>query len=112
MTALVESLLALARTNQAPPNQEVNLRDLAVEVTESLAIQAQNHSIRLMLETQPALSIGDPAALRLAITNLVANAIKYGRQGGQVWVRTSSQNGIARLEISDDGACKGFQVQA
>ena len=103
MTALVESLLALARTNQAPQQQEVNLRDLAVEVTESLAIQAQNHSIRLKLETQPALSIGDPAALRLAITNLVANAIKYGRQGGQVWVRTSSRNGFARLEISDDG---------
>ena len=103
MTGLVESLLALARTNQAPPNQEVNLRDLATEVSLSLASQAQERSVHLKLETQSAPTNGDPAALRLAITNLIGNAIKYGHNGGTVWLKTSNQSGVASFEVSDDG---------
>jgi signal transduction histidine kinase len=103
MTGLVESLLALARTNQALQKQAVNLEDLALEVVESLSDTARARSIKLMLETQSAATHGDPAALRLLVTNLVGNAIKYGREGGHVWLRTSSQVDQVMLEVCDDG---------
>jgi signal transduction histidine kinase len=106
MTGLVESLLALARTNQTLQKQAVNLEDLVLEVlevVESLSETARARSIKLILETQSAPTHGDPAALRLLVTNLVANAIKYGREGGHVWLRTSAQNDHAMLEVSDDG---------
>jgi signal transduction histidine kinase len=103
MTGLVESLLALARTNQMLQKQAVNLEDLALEVVEALSETARARSIKLILETQSAPTHGDPAALRLLVTNLVANAIKYGREGGHIWLRTVSQADHVTLEVSDDG---------
>jgi signal transduction histidine kinase len=103
MTGLVESLLALARTNQTLQPSAVNLEDVALEVVESLSDTARARSIKLILETQSAPTHGDPAALRLLVTNLVSNAIKYGRDGGRVWLRTISQADHVMLEVSDDG---------
>jgi signal transduction histidine kinase len=103
MTGLVESLLALARTNQTLQKQAVNLEDLVLEVVESLSETARARSIKLILETQSTPTHGDPAALRLLVTNLVGNAIKYGREGGHVWLRTSSQVDQVMLEVCDDG---------
>ena len=103
MTGLVESLLALARTNQSLQLCAVNLEDLALEVVESLSGSARVRSIRLILGTHSAPTHGDPAALRLLVTNLVGNAIKYGYEGGHVWLRTSSQTDHVMLEVSDDG---------
>jgi signal transduction histidine kinase len=103
MTGLVESLLALARTNQTLQKQAVNLEDLVLQVVEILSETARARSIKLILETQSTPTHGDPAALRLLVTNLVSNAIQYGREGGHVWLRTSTQNDHAMLEVSDDG---------
>jgi signal transduction histidine kinase len=103
MTGLVESLLALARTNQTLQKQAVNLEDLVLEVVESLSDTARARSIKLILETQSTPTHGDPAALRLLLTNLVGNAIQYGREGGHVWLRTSAQADHVMLEVSDDG---------
>jgi signal transduction histidine kinase len=103
MTGLVESLLALARTNQTLQKQAVNLEDLALEVVEALSDTARARSIKLVLETQSAATHGDPAALRLLVTNLVGNAIKYGREGGHVWLRTVAPTDHVTLEVSDDG---------
>ena len=104
MTGLVESLLALARTNQTLQKQAVNLEDLALEVVEVLSETARARSIKLILETQSAPTHGDPAALRLLLTNLVGNSIKYGCEGGHVWLRTSSHADHVMLEVCDDGS--------
>ena len=103
MTQLVESLLALARTNQPPQVLPTNLEDLAVEALESLSVAARARSVRVELETLSAPVQGDPAALRLVVTNLLGNAIQYGREGGRVWVRTLRRDHQAVLEVADDG---------
>jgi signal transduction histidine kinase len=103
MTGLVESLLALARTNQPLRRQALNLEDIALEVVETLSDAARARSIQLILETQSAPTHGDPTALRLLVTNLVGNAIQYGHEGGHVWLRTSSQADDVMFEVRDDG---------
>lgn len=103
MAQLVESLLALASSNQPPHALPIDLEDLAVEALESLSAAARNRSVRVELETQSVPLQADPAALRLVITNLLGNAIKYGRDGGRVWVRTLHRDGRAVLEVADDG---------
>ncbi len=103
MAGLVESLQALARTNLPPLQQAVNLEDLALEVSEVFTSQARDSRIELHLETQPATTTGDITAIRLAIGNLISNAIKYGKPGGQVFIRCSSHNNWVQFEVSDNG---------
>lgn len=45
----------------------------------------------------------DPDRLTQVIENLVANALKYGVQGGKVHVRTSSDESSLKLEVHNDG---------
>jgi PAS domain S-box-containing protein len=47
---------------------------------------------------------GDAARLQQVVWNLLSNAIKFGRRGGTVDVKLTSQDGQARLTVSDDGA--------
>ncbi|MBF6596531.1 MAG: HAMP domain-containing histidine kinase [Thermaceae bacterium] len=101
LTALVESLLALARTNQSPRQDVVNLGDVALEGVELLSSDASARGVGVELHTQTALTLGDAPALRLVAVNLLQNALKYGSK--QVWVRTGARNNLAFLEVCDNG---------
>ena len=50
----------------------------------------------------------------LSVQSLVENAVKHGitpqRDGGEVWVSASADNGRLRIEVSDTGA--GFDLTA
>ena len=103
MTQLVDRLLTLARTNQPVQRFPVDLGDLIVDVAESFAGQARAHGVRLHLEPGTAATSGDPEALRLAFSNLIGNAIQYGRAGGNIWLRTATTANAVTLEVADDG---------
>ena len=45
----------------------------------------------------------DPVRLRQVLINLLSNAYKYNRAGGQVEVRGRAENGMAVLTVSDTG---------
>jgi signal transduction histidine kinase len=103
MTHMVDSLLALARTNQAPPSDVIKLHDLAQGVAQTYQAEAEKHSLCIELNASEAVTRGDVTALRLALSNLVQNAIKYGREGGHLWLRSGQQNHEVFLEVCDDG---------
>jgi len=103
LVRVVESLLMLARSNQPPAMQTVHLDFLALEASEAQQLLARERMTRVNLELEPASASGDPTALRTAIANLIINALKYGRERGQVWVRTHRDMARAVVEIADDG---------
>ncbi len=103
MSDMVESLLALAHTHQAPHLEELKLADLLSEVAETYQAEAAQRSMRLELELQVAVVKGDKTALTLVLQNLVQNAIKYGREGGTIWLKSALGSDEAFLEVSDDG---------
>jgi signal transduction histidine kinase len=104
MTATVDSLLTLARSDQgANHHQALDLSELAFDAIQLLEPKAQAHHISIESTLEAAALHGDPSGLRLAISNLLENAIKYGRVGGHVWIRTGATQLHAWLEISDDG---------
>jgi len=89
MTRLIDDLLLLSRVEEKAnlkPEGRVDLNDLIEDVTRSLASFAENRNITIDFEpgVSPLLAMGDRDELFQVFHNLVENAVKYGRDGGEV----------------------------
>src|SRR5581483_1916809 len=84
--------------------RELNLVDIAGEVVELYDAAAEQAVTRLSLAGDLQVSVtGDRDLLFDAIANLVDNALKHGRTGGQVTVTCATADGAAAIAIADDG---------
>jgi len=82
----------------------VNLVEVAGEVVELYDAAAEQDATRLTVSgDREVLVIGDRDLIFDAIANLVDNAIKHGRAGGQVIVANETIGGNPVISISDDG---------
>ena len=105
-TRLVEQLLTIARLDPDStqrPLQEVNIDALAHAVVEDLNSVAQAKSITLTAQTLPTLAMGLPDALRLMITNLTDNAIRYTPEGGRIEIAVQPVGRTVRIVVTDNG---------
>ena len=97
MTHLVEQLLTLARQDPAQQlrvAQDVQLDALASEVLAEQAVLAEAKSIDLgVVRAEPLKISGDRESLRVLLSNLVDNAIRYTPSGGRVDVAVASRTG-------------------
>ena len=103
LTRLADRLLALARTGGPARLERVDLADLALEAAELHTPDAEARGIHMELDLNSALTAGDRTALTLAVTNLVQNAVRYGRAGGRVALRSWTTEAEAHLLVEDDG---------
>ena len=99
----IESLLALARTNAAPAGQQVDLSEVITEAASSQLSLATSLGSRLHLDLQSVQVRADPVVLKLAVTNLIHNALLYGKKGGNVWISARQDGRLAVIEVADDG---------
>jgi signal transduction histidine kinase len=84
--------------------RKLNLTEIAGEVVELYDAAAEQVATRLSLAgDREVLVTGDRDLLFDAIANLVDNAIKHGRAGGQVTVTCRSAGGGAVIAVADDG---------
>ncbi|HNR53944.1 MAG TPA: HAMP domain-containing sensor histidine kinase [Flavobacteriales bacterium] len=85
--------------------ERVDMHVIAREVEEHFHLQAQerNTTITLRLEATDHTVHGDRMHLTNAVTNLIDNALKYGREGGHIELMTSSRGRELLLSVSDDG---------
>jgi signal transduction histidine kinase len=82
----------------------VNLVEIAGEVVELYDAAAEQDATRLTLAgDREVLVTGDRDLLFDAIANLVDNAIKHGRAGGQVTVESETVEGRPVISVADDG---------
>lgn len=107
MRRLAESLLLLARLESsagAPRRVPCDLATLAADTLRHLAPLAGERHVKIRGDLRSAPCAGDPDALAIMLSNLVANAIQHHREGGgQIWVATSDEAGRAVLTVRDDG---------
>jgi len=106
MRGLVESLLALARSDAEAPLELVpgDLGAVAADAAKAARAAADD---KVMVEyvppREPVEVSFDRARVRQAAAILLDNAVKYTPEGGNVVVRVGQENGWARLEVSDTG---------
>jgi signal transduction histidine kinase len=105
---LIDDLLDLGRIRSGQLELDLSsfdLCDLVREVSQQMDAQAASAGSTLTVAMPtPVVGRWDRSRLNQVVTNLVANAIKYG-QGRPVVVRVSgdSQAGWARVEVTDHG---------
>ncbi len=106
MTALVEDMLLLARTDSGTIQIEprpLDLADVAAEATSALAPLGQERGVKVMLDPLPAPTAGDPLRLRQLVTILTDNAIRHSPKGSTVSVNVRPDPSAAWLYVEDQG---------
>ncbi|MCV6576628.1 MAG: sensor histidine kinase [Cohaesibacter sp.] len=109
----LSQLMMLARldhsTSDHIPKTQINLTDIAKEITTSFVPIAHESGFDLGFESQAqALCKGDGILMGELLKNLIDNAIKHAKGGTEITVRVSSvrrdDQTFARLEVQDNGA--------
>ena len=112
MNRLIDDLLGLSRielTEHVTPSGRVDLPALIEATAASLAplVEARGDTMALTLEPALPALVGDRDQLGQVLQNLIENAIKYGRDGGQIRVtaRVTARAGLPGVAISveDEG---------
>jgi heavy metal sensor kinase len=108
LTRLVDSLLLLTRAEagRVPLSRSrVDLGELVVSVSDSLRVLADEKEQAWSVDVTPHVTaVCDAGILRLAVTNLVYNAIKYTPTKGAVRIattRTAARSAL--IEVQDTG---------
>ncbi|MFU0842137.1 MAG: Sensor protein QseC [Burkholderia sp.] len=105
-TRLVQQLLTLARLDpdsSKKPVSTVRLDELAQSVCEDMEPIAAQKDIRITACAQFAATEGMEDAIRLMMTNLTDNAVRYTPEGGRIEIRTRMEDGSAVIEVCDSG---------
>jgi signal transduction histidine kinase len=105
---LVQQLLTLARQDPQAPDatlDEVDVEQLARELVSDYEPQAvlNRQVLRLESAEKPVLVRGDREALRVMLSNLIDNALRYTPADGSVTVRIMRETGSVVIEVEDTG---------
>ncbi len=99
MARLVEDLLQLSRGELVrEPNP--HLVDLLIDVVRPVAAEFPGVQVN---GDGPVLVLGDPVRLRQLVRNLLANAVRAASGPAGVSVRLAASDGVAVIEVEDDG---------
>jgi len=106
MSAIVENLLTLARTDDGTLvllRTDVGLRALADRVAAKAAPLTRPTGVQVVADGPAALVKADEARIEQVLSNLVSNAIRYSPQGGLVRIETWARDDAMGCTVTDDG---------
>jgi len=107
MRKLILELLDLTRIESGQMQRNIALVDVrtpAWAAIDLFAAGAADREIALALrETDPVEMMADPAELEMVFNNLISNAVKYNRDGGDVTVTLSREGDRVKITVADTG---------
>lgn len=100
MLDVIEDILHLSRAEAQPAEEAhaVDVGGVAREIATSLSAQASQKGIEIRVEGEMVLK-GVEKDFWEILYNLAGNAVRYGREGGHVWIRLTGD----AIEVEDDG---------
>ena len=106
---LVQDLVSISQLEKGVVKMQkkvFDLQALCLEVFEQLESKAAGRRIQLHLAcpgqaTMPVFA--DQTRIRQVLINLIDNAIKYGRQEGNIWVTLQELKRKVQVTVTDDG---------
>lgn len=105
MSHLVDDLLVYA--DRGSPIQEygpVDLNDVVADAAAEFHVPAESRGVHLVASGEPGLWVtGDPVALRRALANLLANAVRLAPVGSEVRVAAGRRGEWAWVAVDDAG---------
>jgi two-component system heavy metal sensor histidine kinase CusS len=105
ISRMVESILFLARADEAqavPERQPLCLKDELQRIGEYFEGLAEERQLALHSAGDATVD-ADPLLLRRALSNLVANAIRYADEGSEILMRVVSTADECRIEVENQG---------
>lgn len=106
MTSLINDILMISRLETKEAEvvfSEVRISPLLEEIVGSLKPMAASSQVYIHLDCQPLVIYANAQQMRELLTNLISNAIKYNRPGGQVWVNIREQDKQMVIRVRDNG---------
>ena len=107
MSKLVSQLLTLARMERGKQKLKLEYIDLSelIEMTIETQISSANtKNIKFITKIAPAIYVNiDEMMIIRVFTNLISNAICYGKRDGTITIELFSENDKIISKISDDG---------
>ena len=107
MSKLVSQLLTLARMERGRQKlniENINLSELLEMIIETQTLSAKTKNIKFVTKIMPGIYANiDEMMIMRVFTNLISNAISYGKQNGTVTVELFLQKNRIVSKISDDG---------
>lgn len=108
VSVLAEDLITLARSDSGvltPGRHSVSVDLLLARVAGKFERIVRDTGAQLVIEAPPELVVeGESALLERAVSNLVDNAIKYGRNGGRVILSADARSDDwVQIRVADNG---------
>ena len=107
MSKLVSQLLTLARMERGRQKlniENINLSELLEIIIETQTLSAKTKNIKFVTKIMPEIYANiDEMMIMRVFTNLISNAISYGKQNGTITVELFLQENSIVSKISDDG---------
>lgn len=106
MTSLINDILMISRleTKEAEIiRQEVRMAVVLNDVLESLKPQAAFREVMIHAECRPICINANVRQMTELLGNLMSNAVKYNKPGGEVWVTITEENKEMVIRVKDNG---------
>jgi signal transduction histidine kinase len=107
LTGLVDDLLVLARGDSSRSPAEpgrVDLSSLAAGIVDEQRILSEDKGQTMAFTSgSPAIVTADASTLRLALSNIIHNAIRYAPAEGRIEIRVGREGESAFIDVLDDG---------
>lgn len=102
---LIDDLLKISKleANDAVIIEEMSLDELGDEVCDDIAIEIKNKNLNLVKDFDRVKANVNGEMIKEAMMNLLTNAIKYNRDGGEIKFKIAKEDGFALVQISDNG---------